>query len=169
MEDETKVIPDAEEQDVDTGVDNESNDSSNSEDDERYLSQKKRAEKAEADKRKLEAELKALREQGEKTPQKTKDSGLSEDDILVISKVQDKEALDMLRKIAMIENITLSEAMENNLYKAWSKEQAEIKRSQEAEIGASRGSIKGKKSKDFNTPGLTEEEHKAMFKKALGL
>ena len=56
MDDENKVNLDASEQDVDTSVDNDTNDTSNDEDT-RYLNQKLRAEKAEKEKKELEAEL----------------------------------------------------------------------------------------------------------------
>jgi len=163
MVEENQVNLDALEQDVDTGVDNESNDSSTQ--DERYLSQKRRAEKA-------EAELKTLREAKATVQPKTEDkptSGLTEDEILVISSVQDKEKLDKARKIAQLEGVSLSEALNTPLYKLFEQTIDAQRKAEKAQLNATSGSGKAKKDITLNTPGITPVQHKELWKSKNGL
>lgn len=164
MDEKNQANLDASVQDVDTSVDNDTNDTSG--DDTRYLNQKLRAEKAEKEKKELEAEL-ALLKKETKPAQEAKpvETGLSEDDILVISRVQDKESIDMIRKVAKLEGITLTEAEQNPLYRSWANQRAEEKRQEQSQMGASKGSGSRKQTKDLSTPRLSEEEHKELWKK----
>lgn len=119
MEDETKVNLDAEEQDVDTGVDNESNDSSDS--DEKYLSQKARAEKAERELKEMKArmeELETLKEKKveSKKPEAKEDvmsslqKRLDEQDLLIAG-VKEDEDKELVLKYAKSEGVTVAEAL----------------------------------------------------------
>lgn len=164
MDDKNQANLDASAQDVDTSVDNESNDTYG-EDDERYLNQKKRAEKAEAELKALKAKLTSEKPAQEKKPVET---GLTEDDIFVISKVQDKESIEMIRKVSKLEGISLLEAMENSLYKTWAKQREEEKRQEESQMGASKGSGSKRQQKTFSTPGLSPEDHRELWRKSVG-
>lgn len=173
MEDETKVNPDAEEQDVDTGVDNASNDSSNAVDDERYLSQKRRAEKA-------EAELKALRETSDKTDKtaspnsEVKQSLTSDrDEAFLISVFGSKglgydeitEYLEKAKKIATLEGVPLAKAIETDFFKIFDKSYQDDKKAQKAQLSASKGSGSSVAKKSFSTPNLSDAEFNEMLKK----
>jgi hypothetical protein len=179
MEEETIVTPDASEQDVDTGVDNETNDSltndsstddSTGVDDERYLSQKKRAEKA-------EAEAKALREQlaQKKVNPKTEKKEIinhDRDESYLISVFGSKglgydeitEYLEKARKIAKLEEIPLAKALETDYFKAFDTSYQAEKKQKLASLGASKGSGGSVSKKSFQTPGLSDEEFTKMLK-----
>lgn len=102
------------------------------------------------------------------TPTQSQEKGLSEDDIIVISSVADKEKLDSLKEIAKLKNISLMEAKNSQLYKLAEQEIEETRKREAAQLGASKGSGKRPAEKSFATQGLSDEEHKALFNKAVG-
>lgn len=173
MEDDNKVNPDTVEQEVDTGIDNSSNDSSKVVDDERYLSQKRRAEKA-------EAELKALRgdsASAEKTAQpnsEVKQNITSDrDESYLISVFGSKglgydeinEYLEKAKKIATLEGVPLAKAIETDFFKIFDKSYQEEKKAQKAQLSASKGSGSNMVKKSFSTPNLSDAEFNEMLKK----
>ena len=85
-----------------------------------------------------------------------KSQGMSDElleELVALSKVRGKGLLDTQSDPIFI---ALKESKE-----------AETKKSK-ASMGASKGSGTAKKDKTFNTPGLTEEEHKEMWKSSQG-
>lgn len=173
MEDDNKVNPDAVEQEVDTGIDNSTNDSSKVVDDERYLSQKRRAEKA-------EAELKALREaKGEQTAQpnsEVKQNITSDrDESFLISVFGSKGLgydeinvyLEKAKKIATLEGVPLAKAIETDFFKVFDKSYQDEKKAQNAQLSASKGSGSSVAKKSFNTPNLSDAEFNEMLKKQI--
>jgi len=78
------------------------------------------------------------------------------------------ELVAVLKAIAEEKGIDLLTAKKDDYY-AYRKEKMEQeKRDKEAQLGASKGSGSVSKSKDFSTPALSPEEHKAMWRKAMG-
>lgn len=73
-------------------------------------------------------------------------------------------AIERLQKIAALNGTSILDAQTDPLYVDWkAKEDARIA-SEKAKLGASHGSGSRRKGKDLNTPGLTAEEHKEMWK-----
>ena len=181
MSDENKEALDAEVQDTDTSVDSEVNDTLNeSQDsdssdgsenaDEKYLNAKRRAEKAEADKKELQAKLKALTGDSteEKRTEQKEQTGLSREEAILFAKGLSEEEINKASKIAQIEGISLTEAIDNDIFVSWKKSNEEKVRSEKAQLGTSKGSPRTPDKKDFGTPGLSAEDHKELFRKRMG-
>lgn len=97
-----------------------------------------------------------------------KESGLSEEDIIVISKIADKEKIESLKEIAKMKGLTMAQASESTMYKLAEREIDQQRSAEKAQLGASRGSGKRATEKTFTTPGLSRDEHKEMFYKTVG-
>lgn len=175
MDENNQVNSDASVQDVDTSVDNDTNDTSG--EDTRYLNQKLRAEKAEKEKKELEAELARLKgakpevKENTQKPNITNDrdesylvslfgaKGLSYDEVTTY--------LEKAKKIAEVEGVPLAKAVETDFFKVFDKSYQDQKKAEKASMGASRGSGNSVPKKDFNTPGLSDQEFDTMLKKQI--
>lgn len=119
--------------------------------------------------KKAEAEAKALKEK----PQAPQDiNNTSSDDVDVkILKVQGipQDEIDYLQKIARVNGTNVIEARNDELFKAYLVKKEADAKAQKARLGASRGSGTVKKEKGFNTPGLSKEEHRALWRESEGL
>lgn len=93
---------------------------------------------------------------------------LSEDDILVITTIQDKELINTAREIAKLKGISLSEAADSTMFKLAKAEREEQVRQEKVSMEASRGSANRGKKKDFKTSGLSPAEHKELWKSRTG-
>lgn len=126
--------------------------------------------KAEALKWKAIAERKAKKLEGkpEQTQVKTESHSLSEDDILVITTLQDKELIERARKIARLEGITLAQAVENPMFAYAKQAYEEEQKKEKASMEASRGSGSRGQKKTLATTGLSKEEHKELWRKRQG-
>lgn len=173
--DENKVNLDAEAQDVDTGVDNETNDSSNAVDDERYLSQKRRAEKAEAEAKALREQLEANKSSASPEAKKQEFTSNDRDETYLVSLFGSKGLgydeintyLEKAKKIAQIEGVPLVKAVETDFFKMFDKSFQEEKKLAKASLNASKGSGSGTAKKTFSTPGLSDNEFDEMLKKQI--
>lgn len=173
--DENQVNSDASVQDVDTSVDNDTNDTSG--DDTRYLNQKLRAEKAEKEKKELEAELARLKGAKPEVKEDTQKPNITSDrdESYLVSLFGSKGLsyeevttyLEKAKKIAQIENIPLGKAVETDFFKTFDKSYQEQKKAERASMGASKGSGNAVPKKDFNTPGLSDQEFDSMLKKQI--
>jgi len=168
MSDENKEILAAEEQDVDTSVDSETNDTLNEEEEvstAAYDNQKRRAEKA-------EAKLKELKDtMGEKTEEKTEEkeqTGLTREEAILFAQGLSEEEINHASKIAKVDGTSLTEAVGGDFFKTWKKSNEDKVRSEKAQLGTSKGSPKVEGKKDFNTPNLSKDEHKELFMKSQG-
>jgi len=126
--------------------------------------------KAEALKWKAIAERKAkkLEEKPEVKQTKVETNSLSEDDILTITQVKDKSLIDQARKIARLEGITLTEAVNSTMF-GYAKQAYEAQqREEKASMEASRGSGNRGQKKDFKTQGLSAAEHKELWNSRTG-
>ena len=126
--------------------------------------------KAEALKWKAIAERKAkkLEEKPAQAPVRQETGTLSEDDILVITTLQDKELIERARKIARLEGITLAEAVNNPMFTYAKQAYEEEQRKEKASMEASRGSGSRGQKKTLATAGLSKEEHKELWKRRVG-
>lgn len=98
-----------------------------------------------------------------------KNESLSEEDLFAIKQLDDKDSLDYARKVAKLEDISLSEAIENPLFKSWQTNRVDEKKKEDSQMGASRGSGSRGKKKDFATPGVSPTDHKEMWKRKAGI
>lgn len=113
----------------------------------------------------------ALKKSVQPAKQITQPNTLSEEQVEIkILKAQGKsdEQINYLKKIAAVNNSSLLDAQSDDLYASWeSKREVESKK-EKARLGASRGSSTAKKEISFNTPNLTEEQHKELWKSQQG-
>lgn len=122
--------------------------------------------------KKAEAELKTLK--GSKLAEATQlnnQNNLTAEDVEVrILKAQGipQEEIDYLKKLAKVNDTSIIEAQSDELFKSFQTKRKEQEKSEQAKLGASRGSGGVKKEKTFNSQGLSEEEHKALWKQAQG-
>lgn len=128
---------------------------------------------AEAKKWKAIAERKSRKVQTSKqekpqTISKPESNSLTEDDILVITTLQDRELIERARKIARLEGISLTEAVNSPMFNYAKQAYEEEQRKEKASMEASRGSGTRGQKKTLQTSGLTKEEHKALFNQRLG-
>ncbi|MGB1039028.1 MAG: hypothetical protein ACPGYY_10310 [Bacteroidia bacterium] len=77
------------------------------------------------------------------------------------------EELDKAAKIAELEGVSLLEAVETDIFAAWKIAKENEAKKAEAQLSASNGSRTSRKKKDFNTPGLSKDEHKELWKKSV--
>lgn len=94
-------------------------------------------------------------------------TGLSRDEAILIAQGLSVEELDKAKKIADLEGIALLDVPKNDLFTTWKEKRDKEAKTQAAQLGASRGS-KGSVKKSFTTPGLSDEDHKALFKDKIG-
>lgn len=121
--------------------------------------------------KKAEADLKALKEKAGEAPQKIINTAPSEETIdikILQSQGLDDEAISYLKKIAQVNGSTLIEAKKDELYKAFEEKREREEKAKKATLGASRGSGAVRKEKSINSPGLTDEEHKELWRKQMG-
>lgn len=182
MDEDNMEVLDSETQDVsgDDDVNEESYDSdtsSESETDEEIekarkiaSDQKRRAEKAERELKELKSTLpKKTEPQSEGQPAKASESnGLTREEAILFAKGLSQEQVDKAVSIAKLEGVNPLVAAESDYFQFWKTEQEKKAEAENTQLGASRGSAKIKPKKDFDTPGLTPEEHKALWKEKMG-
>jgi hypothetical protein len=121
-----------------------------------------RAEKAEA-KLKEKAPAKPEESSAPKAQEQKADLGL----VKLYAKGLEDDQVAQVQKIAALEGTSLDEAFKSELYTTWnSNREAKIK-AEQAQLRASNGSKVAVK-KGLNTPGLSDEEHKALYKQKYG-
>lgn len=76
----------------------------------------------------------------------------------------DEELLKEMKILAKLRGVSLLETKKDPIILAMKEEKAKEERARQAALGASKGSGRQAAKKDFNTPGLTREEHKALWK-----
>lgn len=127
---------------------------------------------AEAKKWRAIAERKAKKaEQAQKAPVTNKSESvgsLSEDDILTITTLQNKELIERARKIARLEGVSLAEAVNTPMFQFAKQAYEEEVRKEKSQMEASRGSGNRGQKKDFKTSGLSPAEHKELWKARTG-
>lgn len=114
--------------------------------------------------KKAEAELKALKAQGQ--PHITNQPDLS-DELKLIARGLSDEEIEKAKVIAKGNGTSLQEALKDDMFIAYQTKLKEDKRKEDAKLGASRGS--GESEDDtLIKPDMTREEHQAAFKKVMG-
>lgn len=120
--------------------------------------------------KKAEADLKALKEKAGEATQIINNAPSEETiDVKILqSQGLDDEAIAYLKKIAQVNGTTLIEAKKDELYKAFEEKREREEKAKKASLGASRGSGAIRKEKSITSPGLSDEEHKELWRKSLG-
>ena len=123
--------------------------------------------------KKAEAELKELKknEKPAEAPQTTNSNPLTPDEIdarVLRLQGMDTDVLEALKKVAKINGTSLIEAQTDSVFVAMKSKIEAEKVSEQAKLGASKGSGTQRKQKTFNTQGLTDAEHKELWKQAQG-
>jgi hypothetical protein len=91
---------------------------------------------------------------------------LSREEAILIAKGMDDESISQLQSIAKGKAISLLDAEKDPLFVAYyDKRQAELK-AERARLGVSKGSGQKQNKPDFTAVGLSEEEHKRLWKEA---
>ena len=70
-----------------------------------------------------------------------------------------------LKKLAAVNGTSIIEAQSDELFSAFKSKKEEQEKSEKSKLGASRGSSSVKREKDYSTPGLSDEEHKEIWKR----
>lgn len=118
------------------------------------------------------AKYRRLFEKGQKKPtaapaasttQSSQASPLDVDERILKSQGVSPELMVQLKRIAAVEGVSLLDAQASPIFVAVKEKFEKDKKLKEASVGASRGSGSVKPKKTANTPGLTREEHMAMF------
>ena len=164
MEDETLVNSQTENESADgSAAENEA--PSN---DDKYLSQKRRAEKAEAELKALRAKLAdASTEKPAAKPEPVAPSALSREETILYAKGYTDAEVEQAKKVASVEGVSPLAAAESELFKTWKKIQDDKRKADDAQLGAAGGSSVRKSEKTF-TDALTPAEHRALFEKKYG-
>lgn len=124
-----------------------------------------RAKKAEEEAKKLRS--KTVTEESS-TINKT---ALSEENVdvkILQSQGMDEEAIEYLKKLAKVNETSLLAAQHDELFVSYKSQKEAKEKAEKATLGASRGSGQMKKGKNFSTPGLSDADHKEMWRKAEG-
>lgn len=88
---------------------------------------------------------------------------LTRDEVILIAKGHDDETLNQLKVIAKGKGVSLLEAEKDPLFTSYFDKVQKEKKSEQAKLGASKGSA-FKQEKTTFKPGLTREEHMALWK-----
>jgi len=120
---------------------------------------------------KLKRQAIAYKSQKENSPAPLKEkkgsSDINRDELYLIAKGYDDDALAQLQIIARGSGVSLKEALENPLFKTYETKQKEEERRAKAKLGASNGSG-FQQGGPLIKPGMTEAEHKAVWEKFSG-
>ena len=90
---------------------------------------------------------------------------LTREESYLIAKGVDMEGLDRVKRIASLDNISLTEAYESDDYKMYVEKKERVAKQKASQLSASRGGSLNKQEKTLDTPGLTDAEHKELFDK----
>jgi hypothetical protein len=122
--------------------------------------------------KKAEAELKALKGEGNATAsQNINNSPISDEAIEIkILKAQGMapDLIEQLQKISKVTGKSIIDAQSDPYFQSIKKDKEDEVKSAKAKLGASRGSGSVKQEKSFNTPGLTDAEFKQLYKEKFG-
>jgi hypothetical protein len=81
----------------------------------------------------------------------------------------DDDSLTYLKKVAAVNGLSLAEAQRDQLFVTYKQVKEQELKAKEASVGASKGSGQRSKTVAFSTPGLSEDQHKALWKKSMGM
>lgn len=95
--------------------------------------------------------------------------GLSREEAILFAKGLTPEEVDQAEKIAKLEGVSLTEAINNDLFTLWKEKKDAEDKAKKAQLGASNGSPTSRKKKDISSSGLSKDEHKALWREKMGV
>lgn len=104
-------------------------------------------------------------------PTQSVDNTLTEESVEIkILKAQGvtEDQIVQLKKIARVNETGLIESQSDPYFVAWKNTREQEAKANKAKLPASRGSSSISKAKDFNSQGLSEAEHKELWKQRQG-
>lgn len=120
---------------------------------------------------KLKRQAIAYKSQKENSPAPLKEkkgsSDINRDELFLVAKGYDDDAIAQLQIIARGSGTSLKEALENPLFKNYEAKQKEEERKSKAKLGASNGSGFSQGGPAIK-PNMTADEHKAIWAKMSG-
>lgn len=96
---------------------------------------------------------------------KSSSSSLSADEVRLLAR-HDDDAMEQIRKIAKIEDVSLTEAEKTDYFDIWKDKRERVRLAEQASLDATKGGQS--KSKNFKTPGLDREDHKQLWARQTG-
>lgn len=111
-----------------------------------------------------------------KTTQKTEakpiiQNALSEEEVeikILKAAGRSEDEITYLKKLARVNEVSLLDAQSDDLFLGFQKKREDEVKAQKAKLGASRGSGSVKKERTINSSGLTDAEHKELWKSQNG-
>ena len=94
-------------------------------------------------------------------------TGLTRDEGILFSKGFEEAEVEHAQKVATLQGVKLTEAIKDPLFTTWKTNRDAEAKKQQAQLGTSKGARTTVK-KTIDTPGLSDEEHKEMFKELTG-
>lgn len=104
----------------------------------------------------------------QKKVDKPDNTGISRDEVILYAKGLSDEEVEMAKKVATVSGIKPTEALNDPIYKSWKTQKEEREKKEKATLSASKGSGSASTKKTLNSPGLTEKEHKELWRQKVG-
>ncbi len=92
---------------------------------------------------------------------------LSKEEAILYAKGFSEEEVAHAQKVAALQGVKLTDAVNDDLFTTWKTKREEETKQSKAQLGASRGS-RATVKKTLATPGLSDDEHKALFLEKIG-
>jgi hypothetical protein len=89
------------------------------------------------------------------------------DERILISQGLHEDLLEQLRKVAQLNGTSLLEAQKDPLYSAYKKQWEAEEQNKKASLSPSKGASPSEQKK-INSPNLSRDDHREMWKKAMG-
>lgn len=89
------------------------------------------------------------------------------EEVVLLAQGLPEELLGELKAVASVRKVSLIKAQNDPIFVAVKEKFEKDKKQKESAMPASRGSGSVKPTKTVSTPGLTRDEHKALFQKAI--
>jgi hypothetical protein len=166
MENEDKTV-EGDDTENDTTVEGENSSENDSDQDTTTLTVEERLAKAEAE----AAKFRRLFEKSQKKPvvvtQTTETqtpAAVDVEETVLKAQGMAPELLAQLKDVAALKKVSLIEAQKQPLFVAAKEEFEKAEKSKAASVGSSRGSGSKQVVKTLNTPGLSKEDHKALWR-----
>ena len=105
----------------------------------------------------------------ETKPEPITNNSLTREEVILLAKGMDEEAMNQLQAISKGKGISLLEAKEDPMFVAYNEQREKNLKAEQAKLGASKGSGAKKGKPDFSTPGLSKEDHKKLWQEKMGL
>lgn len=128
----------------------------------------------EVDKDKQIAELRAKnqklyariqRDKGKSAGDKSKDKkpgALSREEAILFAQGLSEEEVEQAGKVAALQGVKLTEAVKDDLFTGWKAKRDKQVELQKAQLGGSKGA-KASVKKTFDSPGLSDDDHRKLF------